>query len=101
MRLFFSTQRAMGIKQEVHGQICVFKRSLWQRMEWRGTDNTGGGKFSLLFQDLALHLGWKLHEGRDMTLSPNSRMIAGSLSTPRPVERPPTGPRIQAFQQKP
>lgn len=24
-----------------------------------GTDNTGGGKFSLLFQDLALHLGWK------------------------------------------
>lgn len=26
---------------------------------------------SLLLQDLALHLGWKLLEGRDMMLSPN------------------------------
>lgn len=77
--------------------VSVFKRSLWQRMEWRGTDNTGGGKFSLLFQDLALHLGWKLHEGRDMMLSPNSGMIAGSFSTPSPVERPPCRAQDSGF----
>lgn len=63
-------------------------------MEWRGTDITGGSEFSLLFQDPAPQLGWELHEGRDMTFSPNSGL---TIRPPAQSRDPLQGPGLSPF----
>lgn len=43
----------------------------------------GYGEFSLLCWGLAPRLGQELHEGRDMTFSPNSGLIIGAPAHPK------------------